>query len=196
MKPIIFFLLAALMVVISVIAPACSTVSDSKKAAEDSNTARFNKSDTANPSVATLEKDADFAVTAADGGLMEVKLGQLALQHGRRKEVKAFGRMMIKDHTAAGNELKALATQKNMVLPDSLSDGMKKKYNRFLGLKGDAFDKAYIQLMVEDHQEDVAAFRHYAGSGADQNLVQWANRELPVLEAHLQQAKQVAGLLE
>lgn len=191
MKPTIFFLLVTGLIVL-----ACNTAPDRKQASEDSNAARFNKSDTANPSIATLEKDADFAVTAADGGLMEVKLGQLALRNGRRKEVKEFGRMMINDHMAANNEMKVLATQKNIVLPDSLSDGMKRKYDRFLGMKDDAFDKAYIKLMVEDHQEDVEAFRHYAGSGADQNLVQWAKRELPVLEAHLQHAKQVAGLLE
>ncbi|MCD2421556.1 hypothetical protein LQ567_02205 [Niabella pedocola] len=63
MKPYICFLLTGFVVVMSMIALACRTVPDGKEAVEDS--------DTANPSVATLEKDADFAVTAADRGLMK-----------------------------------------------------------------------------------------------------------------------------
>nr|WP_262909538.1 DUF4142 domain-containing protein [Niabella pedocola] len=112
----------------------------------------------------------------------------MAQRNSGRKEVRNFGRRMINDHAEANKEIRKLATQKNISLPASLSDGMKKKYNRFLRLKGAAFDKAYITLMVEDHKEDINAFRHYTGSGAGQNLVQWAKRELPVLEAHLQQA--------
>ncbi|MCF3108349.1 DUF4142 domain-containing protein [Niabella sp. CC-SYL272] len=196
MKQSIFSLLVCVVMVLGAIATACNTGPDSRKAAQDSNEVKFNKSDTANPSTATLEKDADFAVTAADGGRMEVELGQLAQRNGQRQEVKDFGRMMEKDHSAANSELKALAAQKNISLPDSLSEGMKRKYDRLRDLKGAAFDKEYIKLMVADHQEDVDAFRHYTDKGADQNLVQWAKGKLPVLETHLQHAQQVDSLLK
>ncbi|WP_300601229.1 DUF4142 domain-containing protein [Niabella sp.] len=196
MKQYGFSFLAGMVMITGMSLLSCNTGADSKKAAEDSNAVKFNKSDTANPSSATLEKDADFAVTAADGGLMEVALGQLAQRNGAHAEVKDFGLMMVKDHSAANNELKALATQKNISLPDSLSEGLKKKYDRLRSLKGAAFDKEYIKLMVEDHKEDVNAFRNYTNKGADQNLVQWAAGKLPVLEAHLQHAQQVDSLLE
>jgi putative membrane protein len=58
-----------------------------------------------------------FAVKAASGSLMEVALGQMALQKGMNQDVKQFGQTMITDHGKANAELEALAKPKNMVLP-------------------------------------------------------------------------------
>src|SRR3569623_1899394 len=49
---------------------------------------------------------ADFAVKAANGGLMEVQLGEYAAKNASDKSVKDFGSMMVKDHTKANDELK------------------------------------------------------------------------------------------
>jgi len=195
MKQYYLCLAAVMLLMAGIMVPACNTAPDSKKAATDSNEMKFNKHDSANPSSATLEKDADFAVTAADGGQLEVALGQLAQRNARSQEVKDFGLMMVKDHATANNEIRALAEQKNISLPDSLSAGMKKKYDQLRVLKGRNFDKEYMKLMVADHKEDVDAFRKYADNGVDQHLVQWPAGKLPVLELHLQHAMQVDSLL-
>ncbi|WP_083927729.1 DUF4142 domain-containing protein [Niabella aurantiaca] len=185
-----------MILLLGMIAAACNTAPDSERAAGDSNKLKFNRSDSANPSLATFERDADFAVTAADGGLLEVQLGQLAQQNGRSEDVKEFGLMMIKDHSAANNELRVLAEQKSISLPDSLSESMKRKYTALQTLKGADFDKEYMSLMVEDHEEDVEVFRKYAGNGADQRLAQWAEGKLPVLQRHLQHARHTDSLLK
>ena len=44
--------------------------------------------------------DTNFIMSAAQGGMTEVKLGELASTNGKREDVKEFGRMMVKDHTA------------------------------------------------------------------------------------------------
>src|ERR1035438_4279975 len=64
--------------------------------------------------------DTNFILAAAQGGMTEVKLGELASTSGVRDDVKSFGRMMVKDHTAINDNLKALAAQKGVTLPDSL----------------------------------------------------------------------------
>jgi putative membrane protein len=59
-----------------------------------------------------ITADQDFMLAAAQGGMTEVKLGELAAQNGTRADVKEFGQMMVKDHSAINGDLKALAAQK------------------------------------------------------------------------------------
>src|SRR5688572_22529961 len=75
------------------------------------------------------EDDAEFAVEAADAGLLEVQLGTLALTKASSPEVKRFAQMMVDDHTKANNELKALAQQKNISLPTTLGNEHQRKYD-------------------------------------------------------------------
>src|SRR5476649_1635136 len=56
--------------------------------------------------------DTNFILAAAQGGMTEVKLGEVAAKNGMRNDVKEFGQMMVKDHTAINDDLKALAAQK------------------------------------------------------------------------------------
>lgn len=53
--------------------------------------------------------DQQFVTEAAEGGMLEVKLGELASQKGVSQEVKTFGKTMVTDHTKVNEELKALA---------------------------------------------------------------------------------------
>src|SRR5438045_9606015 len=57
--------------------------------------------------------DADFAVEAADGGMMEVELGNYAQQNAVNPRVKEFGAMMVRDHSKANDELKSIAGIRN-----------------------------------------------------------------------------------
>src|SRR5215217_2395608 len=75
------------------------------------------------------ESDRTFARDAADAGMLEVKLGELAQKNGNSAEVKKLGSHMITDHTKANDELKALAKKKGIALPTALSDKHQEKYN-------------------------------------------------------------------
>ena len=92
---------------------------DSKEVAEDQNDAKFEDT--------KIEDDTDFAVEAADGGMYEVELGKLAQSNAASADVKKFGQTMVDEHSKANEELKALATQKNITLPGALSDKHQKK---------------------------------------------------------------------
>ena len=63
--------------------------------------------------------DASFYKNAAEGGIAEVEAGKLAQQKSSNPDVKNFGAMMVKDHTAANDKLKALADSKSISLPSS-----------------------------------------------------------------------------
>lgn len=134
--------------------------------------------------------DKKFMMEAAQGGMAEVKLGQLALKQASNTDVKSFGQHMVEDHGKANDELKALAQQKNVTLPKDVKPADQALYNRLSKLQGAAFDKLYMSEMVKDHKKDVAEFKHASTACKDADVKAWAGKTLPVLEDHLKMAQQ------
>jgi putative membrane protein len=135
--------------------------------------------------------DAHFAKEAAQGGMAEVKLGQLAQEKGSNDSVKDFGKRMVDDHSKAGDKLKGLALRENITLPADISAKDQATYDRLSKLNGAAFDRAYARDMVKDHETDVAAFQKEANAGKDDSLKSFASETLPTLQGHLKQAKEM-----
>jgi putative membrane protein len=103
--------------------------------------------------------DRMFMDKAAQGGMAEIQLGQLAVQKGSSQSVKDFGGRMVTDHSRANDRLRNIASEKSVTLPGSLEAKDQALYDRLSGLSGDAFDRAYMQAMLRDHVRDVADFR-------------------------------------
>jgi putative membrane protein len=136
------------------------------------------------------EVDGDFAAEAAQGGLMEVRLGELAQQQAKSTNVKDFGQRMVEDHGQANDKLKQIAEQKGIELPQDLSEDAQATYEELQGKSGAEFDQAYMDEMVSDHEDDVAAFEDYVENAKDLELRSFAEEILPTLKEHLEQAKQ------
>lgn len=158
------------------------TETDSKEIAEDQNEEKFDST--------SIEKDTEFAVDAADGSMLEVKLGELAQTNGTSAKVKELGQTMVTDHSQANQELKDLAGQKNISLPGTLSEKSQKKYNDIAEKTGEDFDKAFSEAMVKDHKYVIGLFQRQAENGNDADLRTWASGKLPTLQHHLSMAEQ------
>ena len=135
--------------------------------------------------------DHRFAMEAAEGGIMEVELGKLASQKAENPDVKSFAQRMVDDHGKANDELKSIASSKNITLPDESTVKTKHKamLDRMEKMSGAAFDKAYMADMVKDHNKDVAAFEREANGGKDAELKAFASKTLPTLKEHQKLAK-------
>ena len=142
------------------------------------------------------EDDAEFAVEAADAGLLEVQLGTMALTKASSPEVKQFAQKMVDDHTNANNELKALAQQKNITLPTTMGNEHQRKYDNFNDKTGEDFDKEYIDQMVKDHKEVIDEFEDQAEEGNDPELKSWASSKLTALRHHLTEAERIQEALK
>jgi putative membrane protein len=132
-----------------------------------------------------------FVTSAGQAGLAEVALANIALAKSQNADVKAFARMMIDDHTKAGDELKALSAQKKYDFPTEASMAQKAVAANLEKLTGAAFDKEYAKVAVSDHEGAVKLFSAQAKTGADADMKTWAAATLPTLQMHLQKAQEL-----
>jgi putative membrane protein len=137
--------------------------------------------------------DAAFMAKAGGDGMAEVEVGRLAVDKATSADVKAFAQMMVDDHSKANAELTSLASQKSVTLPAEPPPAAKAAKDHLSSLSGAAFDKAYMDHMVKDHEKAVALFSKEASGGKDAETRDWAAKTLPTLQQHLAKAREVAG---
>ena len=99
----------------------------------------------------TTTQDKTFVTESTEGSLAEVELGKLALKKSKNPEVVEFAQKMITDHTRLVNDMKPIADQMGVTLPEKVNIKHEQEVDRLSALSGDQFDKAYITAMVADH---------------------------------------------
>jgi putative membrane protein len=137
--------------------------------------------------------DASFYEHAAEGGIAEIEAGKLAQQKSANPKVKDFGAMMVKDHSAANDKLKALADSKGISLPTTSSAGQMAAKAKLEVLSGGTFDKSYIMGQVKAHEDAAALFRKEIASGQDPDAKAFAKETLPTIRSHLNAINTIAS---
>jgi len=138
----------------------------------------------------------NFIMRAAEANLLEVELGRLPFSRGVSPDVKAFGMRLVADHSQAYDELKQITAKKGIAVPTALSPMGRMMVERMAGSSGRAFDRAFAEHMVQDHERDLSEFRRASRELPDPELRAWAAKLVPVLESHLAQAKEVRASVE
>jgi len=146
--------------------------------------------------VALADDDKQFAMKAAEGGLGEVTLGGIAASKATNADVKSFGQRMQTDHGKAGDELKQWASTKGFDLPTQPNGAAQKTATELSGKSGAAFDKAYMDDMVKDHDKDVKEFQEASKKVKDPDLKSWIDKTLPVIQDHDKMAHDIAKKLK
>jgi putative membrane protein len=140
--------------------------------------------------------DKSFAMKAAQGGMTEVQLGQLAADKGTSQDVKDFGAKMVTDHGKANDDLKSIASSKGITLPDKLDAKHQAMVDKMNGLSGAAFDKAYVDAMVAAHKKDDALFTKEASSGQDADIKAFAAKTDEMVKMHLSMIQGIQSKLK
>jgi putative membrane protein len=133
--------------------------------------------------------DETFIRNAAEGNMAEIKLGQLAEEKAEAPEVKNLAKRIVEDHTKALEELKQIAQQEGINLPTDISHKDALTYDRLAKLSGPQFDREYTQEMVKDHQKDISEFKRAETSVKNPASKEYAQKELPTLQQHLELAQ-------
>ena len=135
---------------------------------------------TGNKAKGTLSSaDKAFIKDAAKGGMMEVAMGRVAEKNATDSDVKNFGARMVKDHSKANENLKAIAKEENVEWPTEKEAGKWKS------------DKSYMDAMVKDHEADLAAFEKKAKNGSDPDVKNFASKTAETVRKHLEMAKEI-----
>ncbi len=143
-----------------------------------------------------LGADSDFVKKAASGGMLEVRLGELAAKQATNPAVRQFGARMVRDHTRANRQLMAALSAEGITPPRVMLDKDIETFNHLAKLSGAEFDRAYMKHMVEDHQADVSLFEKESKDGKDARLKAFAEKTLPTLKEHLQLAQKTQDQLK
>jgi putative membrane protein len=141
---------------------------------------------------ATRSDAQGFVNDMANAGLAEVQLGKLATERASDADVKAFGQMMVMDHSKANDELKQIASQVNIQLPPQTDQKHQAVSDKLSKLKGAEFDREYMNAMVEGHQEVLGKLRARVGAAQPSDaLTQWATKAIPTVQMHLERATEL-----
>lgn len=136
--------------------------------------------------------DKKFLTTAAGGGMFEVEVGKLASAKATDPGVKSYGQMLVTDHTAANDKLKAIASTHGVTLPSSLPPAQQKSLDKLSEKSGEDFDKAFIkEVGLKDHKKDISLFEHASKKAKADDIREFATATLPTLKQHLAEAEQL-----
>jgi putative membrane protein len=97
--------------------------------------------------------DRDFVRDVSMANMAEIELGKLAAERGTNAEVKKFAQTMVDDHTKAGDQLMAIASQHSIQTATDLGDNHRDLREKLSNLKGAEFDREYIDAMVDEHED-------------------------------------------
>lgn len=174
--------------------------SDSVKIAKEVNSAKIDSQKAAERSedsaaILTSKSDADFLVNAASKSMAEIQLARTAQANSMNKRIKAFGNMLIRDHEANGEKLKALASATNITLPTAVSNRQQKEIENLQQKKGKNFDMGYIRQVIGDYKDDIRIFEKQTGRAVNPEVAAFANSSLSMLRRHLDSAENLGKML-
>jgi len=147
-----------------------------------------------------IETNADqdglaFIKNGLEGGLTEIKASGLAITNSSNPRVLRLAKMMIEDHTAAENQLEKIKADKDIITADPISTEHMEMIHALSEKKGADFDKAYVQVMVNDHEKAVALFAGGIRVNAPE-IEDFATKTLPTIQMHLDSSKAILASLK
>jgi putative membrane protein len=138
--------------------------------------------------------DQFFLRQASKGGLLEVRLAELAAERAVAPVIQDMATKLLEDHRRANERLKAFAARQQLALPTELGKHQV-DVDRLAQLSGPDFGKAYLKEMIEHHEQAVATFQRQAEEGADPHIRAWAAELVTTLREHLRMVQWIAEKL-
>ena len=145
--------------------------------------------------------DAQIAHIVVTANQVDIDAGKLAESKGKSKDVKAFGKQMVTDHSGVNKQAVALVKKLKVTPEDnptsqSLKAGGEENVKKLKGLKGAEFDKAYIDHEVAYHEQVLDAIdKTLVPNAKNEELKALIVKVRPAFVAHLEHAKTIQAKL-
>jgi putative membrane protein len=136
-----------------------------------------------------------FIHNGIKSGLTAIKASGLAITNSNNQKVIGLAKVMIEEHTTVGDELRKIAKDKQVIENDTIDDPHLELISKLSKKTGKSFDKAYLQMMITDHEQALKLF-----TGATQNndfdIKNFASKTLPIIKVHLDSANAILPTLK
>ncbi len=136
--------------------------------------------------------DAQFIQEEAAAGKAIARIADEAAARSESAKIRAFARVLVRDHRESSAALAAFAKSKAVELASGDFERHEAHFDQLREEKGPDFDSAFLELMVRMHKERVENFEMTATDSPDAALKKWAEETLPKLQSHLQTAKELS----
>lgn len=152
-------------------------------------TAMGNAAANASDSLTTVATP-DFITKAAISDMYEIAAAKVALQRSRSSGVKDFANMMVRDHTATSDQVKAIVARNNLPAPPTaLDDAHARMIADLKSAKAEDFDTTYLDQQTAAHGDALSLLQSYAQSGDNADLKAFAAETAPKVQTHLDKAR-------
>jgi putative membrane protein len=168
--------------------------------AQDNNQASSSQSEMssqqgANSSSQVSSSSKKFLDHMAKDSQGEVQIAQMVESKTSNPQVKQFAQKLEQDHTQMDQQMQSTMSQLGMTMPQPLTAQQQQLQSKLQSASGTQFDKDFVNAQVQDHQKDVSEVQQHLKSVTDENVKQLLQQALPVLQQHLQMAKQLQSQL-
>jgi putative membrane protein len=134
----------------------------------------------------------DFANATAQSDQYEIQAGRVAVTQSQNAQVRTFAQQMIDDHTRTSEDLqKAAAASGLPPLPKVTGGDQQKMLSALQSMKGTDFDRAFVTQQVMAHTSALVTEQAYAASGSDPRIKAVAQSSVPLIQRHLDMARQM-----
>ncbi|OYX49311.1 MAG: hypothetical protein B7Y90_07875 [Alphaproteobacteria bacterium 32-64-14] len=145
-----------------------------------------------NSTVATTEVDAgviNFVEKATLSNMFEIESAKLALERSKVQPIKDYAQAILDAHTASSSELAPLSSAALVTAPTQLDSGFQSQLKQLQDASVADFDDRYLDQQTEVHENTASLLKDFSANGKDAQLQAFALKMLPIVEAHLTQAK-------
>ena len=142
------------------------------------------------PAQAISPRTTDFITKMAATDAFEREAGRLAEKRSGAADIRAFGGMMVKDHTQTTNDLRQVLVKDRLPVPQSPTPDphQAKMLADLTAAPKGKFDRAYVQSQVTAHQQALATIQDYQANGDNPDLKMLASKAAPLVQHHLDMA--------
>jgi putative membrane protein len=137
---------------------------------------------------AASDADIAFMSQATEICLEEIRLSEVALEKGKKPEIRELGKKLTTEHYKSLLDLTALAARKSIAIPIGLGDKENMDYEKLNHMSGTALDREYAAMMVSEHRDAIVLFENESTGATDPDIRQWAAATLPEMHTHLDHA--------
>ena len=145
--------------------------------------------------------DAQIASIVVTANQVDIDAGKLAVSQSTNADVKDFGQQMVTGHTGVNKSATELVTKLKVTPQDNptsqqLKSGGDENVAKLKGLKGAAFDRAYVDHEVTYHQAVLDALdKTLIPNAKNEELKALLVKVRPAFVAHLEHAKHLQSTL-